>query len=80
LEHSGFAFKKAQRWWTDRTEIPLPDNIEEAVEIQRGQGLADTMEITTQKDGKYRRIVSYVLGEKPDCWESESDEFEELPF
>jgi DNA repair protein RadD len=81
LEHDGFARKKAETWWKDRSLIPCPYTAEEAVEIQRGLGLADTIEITTKQDGKFRRIVSAVLGEKPECWEEapESD-WEEAPF
>jgi DNA repair protein RadD len=83
VEHEGFARRKAMKWWQERTEIECPHTAEEAVEIQRGQGLADTIEITTKREGKYRRIVSAVLGEKPDYWEeSESDTWEEVeaPF
>ena len=74
IEHDNFARRQAERWWFNRTEIPVPWSAEEAVEIQRGQGLADTLEIVTKRDGKYRRIISHVLGEKPDCWEQSTPE------
>jgi DNA repair protein RadD len=83
VEHLGFARRKAEKWWAERSEIPCPRTAEEAVEIQRGQGLADTMAITTMPDGKYKKIVAYELGERPDCFESyDSDVFEdvEIPF
>ena len=83
VEHDGFARKKAEKWWFERTEIECPYTAEEAVAIQRGQGLADTIEITTKQDGKYRRIISAVLGDKPDFWEEQTSdtwEDEEAPF
>lgn len=81
VEHDGFARKKAETWWEERSQLGCPYTADEAVEIQRGLGLADTIEITTKQEGKYRRIVSAVLGERPDCWEeSTEDQWDEAPF
>ena len=83
IEHVGFARRQAERWWLERSRVACPLTAEEAVEIQRGQGLAETLSITTMPDGKYKKIVAYELGERPDCFEAyASDVFEdeEIPF
>lgn len=80
VEHSGFARRKAEQWWSARSCIPCPTSAEMAVEIQQGLGLADTTEITTKKEGKYRRIIDAKLGDKPDAWEQPAIDMDEVPF
>lgn len=80
VEHSGFARRKAEQWWSQRSLIPCPNSAELAVEIQEGAGLADTLEITTKKEGKYRRIIDAKLGEKPEVWEQPAIDIDEVPF
>lgn len=90
FEHDGYARQKAVAWWRQRSHEPVPDTIEQAVELADMGALAPTLAITVMhKPGdKYDRIVGYRLGEKPARPESSEDlpeyappvEESEIPF
>ncbi len=90
FEHDGYARQKAVQWWRARSNEPVPDTIEQAVELADMGALAPTLAITVMhKPGdKYDRIVGYRLGEKPARPESSEDlpeyappvEESEIPF
>mgnify|MGYP000428855696 CR=1 FL=1 len=73
FEHDGYARQKAVAWWRQRSHEPVPDTIEQAVELADMGALAPTLAITVlRKPGeKYDRIVGYKLGQKPPRPESE---------
>ncbi len=66
-EHSGWARKKFETWWQERSNDPLPDTAELAARIGRAGGIADAKTITVRKVGgeRFGRIVRYMLDEKP---------------
>ncbi|MCC7408384.1 MAG: DEAD/DEAH box helicase family protein [Phycisphaeraceae bacterium] len=68
LEHDGYARQKAEAWWRARSELPVPDNVEEAAELAHAGALADVRSIKVRSVAgeKYDRIVDYELGPKPD--------------
>jgi DNA repair protein RadD len=88
FEHSGFAREKAERWWCARSNEPVPDTIEDAVELAEAGALARTLAITVeQRPGdKFDRVVGYQLGERPPRLDSEeglpecTPASEEVPF
>jgi hypothetical protein len=67
VEHSGYARAKAESWWRQRTDLPVPDSAEEAVDVAREGGLCKTYEITVKSTSgeKYDEITGYRLGPKP---------------
>jgi len=67
FEHKGYARVKAEDWWLQRTEWPIPDTAEEAVEIARQGGLCETYAITIKsvEGEKYDKVAGYRLGPKP---------------
>ncbi len=67
VEHTGYARARAEAWWRQRSNDPVPDTAEEAVELAQAGGLAPTLAITvrTVAGERYDRIVKHVLGEKP---------------
>jgi len=77
FEHSGFAREKAERWWRARSNEPVPDTIEQAVQMCEDGCIANTVAITVRKVAgeKYDRIINYQLDEKPpargDAYESD---------
>ncbi|MCG3128280.1 MAG: hypothetical protein CHACPFDD_03158 [Phycisphaerae bacterium] len=81
FEHDGYARQKAVAWWRQRSNEPVPDDIEQAVELADMGALAPTLAITVMhKPGdKYDRIVAYRLGEKPARPESSEDLPEYVP-
>lgn len=67
LEHDGFAGRKAQTWWREHSDVEPPGDIESAVWLldQGAARMPDT--ITSQRDGKWNRVISRRFSvEKPD--------------
>ena len=69
LEHpeGGYARRKAEQWWRERSNDPLPSSVEEAVEWANAGAVARTERITLEKKpgDDWERIVGYALGDKP---------------
>ncbi|MBI9017347.1 MAG: DEAD/DEAH box helicase [Phycisphaerae bacterium] len=79
FEHSGYARTKAENWWKARSDMPVPDTINEAIDLANAGVLAPTSQITirTTAGDKYDKIVDCVLGDKHEvienCQERETD-------
>jgi len=75
FEHpqGGYARKKAEQWWRARSHEPMPDTVEEAVDLARMGALAPTLRVTVERKpgDEWERIVAHELGEKPPRLESE---------
>lgn len=67
LEHHGFAKKKAALWWKLRSNDPMPDSVDRAIDMAEGGGLAVPSKIWVTAEGKYTRIVRVELGPKPEA-------------
>ena len=69
FEHDGFARHKAEAWWRRRSPDPVPGNVDEALAIIEGGGLAETRSITVRAvaGDPYERIVDYELGPLPEA-------------
>jgi len=82
IEHTGWAFQKAQLWWQKRSNHPIPQTIEEAVEIGRRGGIAETYSVTAMPEPgtRFKKIVGYEIGEIPEPVDLESEFWEEEPF
>jgi DNA repair protein RadD len=81
IEHEGYAWKKAAAWWKARSIAPMPATVEEAVELARCGALATPDRITTQRDGRWYRILSARLDERPTEWAaSEEEMMDGIPF
>jgi len=67
VEHTGWARHKAESWWRERSDEPCPANADDAVEVARAGGLAETAAIRVRhvSGEKYPRVVGYTLGPKP---------------
>lgn len=68
FEHEGYARKKAELWWKQRSVDPVPDTTQQAVDRAEAGVLAETKSITvrTTAGEKYDKIISYEIGELPD--------------
>ena len=93
-EHSGWARKKFEKWWAERSNDPPPVNTDEAVKFAIAGSLAAAKKIVVRKIGgeRFERIIKYSLPEKPpavgclqetDAWGSPIgdayDSFDDLP-
>jgi DNA repair protein RadD len=71
FEHTGYARAKAEAWWRRRTDLPVPDTVDEAVEIAAGANLAEPVAITVRSVSgqKYDQIAGYrfAVGPAPDA-------------
>jgi len=67
FEHTGFARNKAEKWWRERSNEPLPESAEDAVAMARAGALCETLAVTVRHVAgeKYDRIINYRLGDKP---------------
>lgn len=80
IEHTGFARRKAEAWWRERSHAPVPRTASEAVALVEAGALAPTESITvTRTAGDYDRITGYRLGDKPMWREPGSDDGEPAP-
>jgi DNA repair protein RadD len=66
-EHSGWARKKFEGWWKERSHDPVPDSADFAVRIAKAGGLAETNSIVVRKVSgeRFNRIIKYSIGDKP---------------
>ncbi len=67
FEHTGYARAKAEAWWRGRSNDPVPETIEQAVDICQAGGLAETKAITVRSvtGEKYDRITDWQIGSIP---------------
>ncbi len=73
FEHSGFPRRKAEQWWSRRSNEPMPASADEAVEMADGGALAPTLAIMVERRAgeQFDPVVAYRLGDKPPRLESE---------
>ena len=67
FEHTGYARNKAEGWWQARSNEPVPNTVQEAIDLAEAGALAETDQITVRNitGQKYDRIINYQLGPKP---------------
>ena len=67
FEHPGYPRRKAEQWWRARSNEPVPETAEEAVELAQSGAVATTLAITVERkaDEEFDRVVACRLGEKP---------------
>jgi len=67
-EHDGWARKRFEKWWLERSNDPLPETAEEAVDIANAGGLAMPVSIVVRKipGEKFDKIIRCELGEVPE--------------
>ena len=83
IEHEGWANTRAAKWWKERCSLPMPGNVENAVQVGDKGGLAEPFLIRTKKrvDSRFLEIVGYELGDVPEPVEVvDGLDDEELPF
>jgi len=95
FEHTGYARHKAELWWRRRSDLPVPNNAEEAVHFAEHGALAETSSITVRSVAgeEFDRVTGYELGETPlyrePGWDDNAETFEpvasaidddEIPF
>jgi DNA repair protein RadD len=82
IEHDGYAYEKARRWWADRSRAEFPVDVQEAVSLCERGAVASPFKLTAIKEGRWWRIQSVVLDPVPESWEGAVDPWaeEEVPF
>ena len=68
FEHTGWARRKAEQWWRQRSPDPPPETAQEAVDLANAGALAATEFVTVRSvvGEKFDRIISHRLGLKPE--------------
>lgn len=80
FEHTGYARRKAEAWWRARSNEPVPESAEAAVEIANNVGIA-TSEVVTVRHvagDDFERLIAHRLGER--LARVGSAEIDDLPF
>jgi len=67
FEHTGYARAKAEAWWRERSNEPIPNTVNEAIALAEAGALAETTKITVRSVSgeSFDRIINYQLGPKP---------------
>lgn len=67
LEHTGYARAKAEAWWRQRSNGPVPAMVDDACQLAEAGSLAQIVSIQVRHVAgqPYDRIVGYQLGDKP---------------
>jgi DNA repair protein RadD len=68
LEHSGFARQKAHRWWKMHSLSDVPSTVEEALYLRQCGATVCPYQITTIKEGRFKRITARKIEELPTQW------------
>ena len=78
VEHTGFARRKAEAWWSARSDEPCPTSAEAAVDVATRGGLRAPTDVTVRQTAgdDFDRIVSYVLADPAPAREPGADEDE----
>jgi DNA repair protein RadD len=84
-EHDGWARKKFEHWWKERSNNEPPTNAEQAVQLANAGSLSTPTQIVIRKVGgeKFERIIKYTLPkEKPNPIDEtyENQYVEDVPF
>jgi len=86
IEHEGFAFRKAQLWWAERTDEEFPESVDIACQMLSQPIARHPAKMTTQVDGRWKRIQSVEFNcEKPVLTDSvrpaySAVDLDDLPF
>ena len=67
-EHTGYAQRKFEKWWKQRSNAPLPNSAQEAVDMANDGALATASKIIVKSVAgeKFDRIVDYELDKIPE--------------
>lgn len=88
-EHTGYARRKFEKWWRERTELDPPDTAAECVQLAQKGYLRQPVAITvrTTAGQRFPEIVKYTFAEnEPDAEEAaliaalSEDTAEDVPF
>ena len=64
-EHTGYARRKFEKWWRERSGLPPPGTAQECVEIARSGALREPVAITVRSVAgqRFPEIVKYTFPE-----------------
>jgi len=67
-EHTGYARGKFVRWWLERSKLPPPASVNEAVRLAEDGALAEAKKITVRRISgeRFERVIHVELGPIPD--------------
>jgi DNA repair protein RadD len=59
FDHTGYARQKAERWWRERCDGPVPVSVPEALERARAGELRCPKNVQWVREGKFMRVIGY---------------------
>lgn len=69
-EHTGYARNKFENWWRDRSYMPPPITVDEALALAEAGALTEPRSITIRETAgeKFKRVIKYKLKTKPEFY------------
>ena len=64
FEHQGFALKKAEKWWRERSCGPFPCDVDDAVARCNEGEVLEPKRLTIKVGGRYPEIIDYDFGKQ----------------
>lgn len=66
FSHTGWVRQKADQWWRDRSDVPLPEDVQDAVALANSGALARTKKIIWREVSgeKFGNIIGYEIDDK----------------
>lgn len=83
FEHTGYARSKAEQWWRVRSSAPVPDTVDEALNLINRHLIRPPSHITAKQEGRFHRIVSVEFSDpkpEPAEWQQTPYRVEHTPF
>jgi DNA repair protein RadD len=80
FEHEGFARRKAEAWWSERSAAPVPEFVVESVELFPSCRVPES--IVVIKEGRFDRITQYEWGDSEiiEEWDQVVMSLDDVPF
>lgn len=77
IEHSGWAGEKAALWWSQRSQVPMPDTARRAARFAALGALAEPIAIHLRRPpgAKFPEIARYEMGCTPELTADDVDVF-----
>jgi DNA repair protein RadD len=80
-EHTGYARRKFEAWWRERSYMPFPMTAYDAVKLANDGALAKPETITVRETAgeKFKRIIKYKLNPRPEFLPEPGMDIHEVP-
>lgn len=83
IEHEGYAFDKAYRWWREHNLGPVPTSIDDALHLLHASNLNRPAKIEVKRDGKFWKVIGREFGKVSEIYSLppiKAQPLDDMPF